>query len=259
MAEKHILYQGKKVFYFTKGEGTPLLLIHGYQCDASVWNSIVMNLCEGFHLIIPDLPGHGKSELLASEQSMDTLADVCRKIISAEGFSSCYVAGHSMGGYVALAFENFQECIGHIILISAHPFSDSEEKINSRLKEKRFLEAGKKQMLIKNFMSLNFSSSTEKLNPELIEEASKIALRQPLEGMFADINAMIKRPNRNSLLNSSRLLIIYGEEDSKLISTGVLGLTHNIELIPVPDCGHMCILEKPRQIALIIESKILSD
>src|SRR5688572_27951543 len=99
---KELIYQNKKIVYQSIGDGKPVILIHGFGEDATVWRNQIPFLQNKFRLIIPDLPGSGRSELI-DDMSMEGMAEVFHEIIHAENIESCPVIGHSMGGYITLA------------------------------------------------------------------------------------------------------------------------------------------------------------
>jgi pimeloyl-ACP methyl ester carboxylesterase len=79
-----------------------VMLVHGFAEDHSVWDEQVKHLEKNCKLIVPDLPGSGKTEL--TDGSMEGMADHLKRILDDQSISSCIMIGHSMGGYVTLAF-----------------------------------------------------------------------------------------------------------------------------------------------------------
>ena len=137
---KEIQVQGKKIVYQVIGNGKPVILIHGFGEKADVWNNQVDYLQDKFQLIVPDLPGSGYSEMI-DDMSMEGMAEVIKTIIetesqipSAEGREACII-GHSMGGYITLAFvEKYPELVSAFGLFHSSAFADNEEKKITRQK-----------------------------------------------------------------------------------------------------------------------------
>ena len=100
---KNIKHQGKNLSYQTFGSGRTVVLIHGFGEDGNVWRNQISFLLPSFHLIIPHLPGTGSSEIV-NDMSMEGLAESIYFILKEEGVEQCSMIGHSMGGYVTLAF-----------------------------------------------------------------------------------------------------------------------------------------------------------
>ena len=132
--EKTILYQDKKIFYRIIGNGKPVMFVHGFGEDGNVWKNQIDHLNDRFHLIIPDLPGSGKSEVI-SDMSMEGLAEVLHSIIHEEAIDTCTVIGHSMGGYIMLALvEHYWNHVNAFGLFHSSAFPDTEEKEETRKK-----------------------------------------------------------------------------------------------------------------------------
>ena len=108
---KQFQYQNKKIFRRIIGTGKPVILIHGFGEEATVWNNQVEFLKDKYQLIIPDLPGSGQSEMI-DDMSMEGMAEVIHSIIKEENITSCPVIGHSLGGYITLTLvEKYPESV----------------------------------------------------------------------------------------------------------------------------------------------------
>ncbi len=162
--EKTILYQHKKIFYRSNGAGDPVMLVHGFGEDGNVWDKQVEHLKNKYHLIVPDLPGSGRSEM-TDDMSMEGMAEVLHTIIHEElppqtppkeglgntqgqpdknslqkkithiqessqtpplGVGLCTVIGHSMGGYITLALvEKYWNHVNAFGLFHSSAFADT--------------------------------------------------------------------------------------------------------------------------------------
>jgi pimeloyl-ACP methyl ester carboxylesterase len=91
--DKTVLYQNKKIFYRNIGSGDPVMLVHGFGEDGNVWDKQVAYLKSAYHLIVPDLPGSGRSELI-NDMSMEGMAEVLHTIIHEENIDPVDL-GHS--------------------------------------------------------------------------------------------------------------------------------------------------------------------
>ena len=105
MFEKELNYQGHSIFYRLIGSGKPVILLHGFGEDGSVWKNQIQFLKEKFRLIIPDLPGSGKSEMI-DDMSIEGMAEVIKAIIDKENIVPLTLIGHSMGGYICLLYTS---------------------------------------------------------------------------------------------------------------------------------------------------------
>ena len=137
MAEKTINYQSSKIFYRVIGKGNPVVLQHGFGEDGDIWVHQIEALKNYYKLIIPDLPGSGKSDLIA-DMSIEGMAEAIKEIIIQEiaaPTEQVCVIGHSMGGYITLALaEKYPQLLNAIGLIHSSAFADDDAKKATRQK-----------------------------------------------------------------------------------------------------------------------------
>lgn len=127
MLEKQILLNNRKFFYREAGEGRPLVLLHGFGEDGTVWQH-QFNAFPKYRLLVPDLPGSGQSEL-QDAMGIDDLAKYIDHWLKAIGIEKAVLIGHSMGGYIALSFaEQFPQKLSGLGLFHSTTYADSEEK-----------------------------------------------------------------------------------------------------------------------------------
>jgi pimeloyl-ACP methyl ester carboxylesterase len=137
--DKIISYQNKKLHYRVYGQGKPVVLVHGFGETNEVWKNQIDYLKEKCRLLVPDLPGSGRSELI-SDMSVEGLAEPIHEIIHEENIDECTMIGHSMGGYVTLAFaEKYWNHLNAFGLFHSTAFADSEEKKAARRKGIEFI------------------------------------------------------------------------------------------------------------------------
>src|SRR5687768_607053 len=143
--DKEISYQNKKIYYRAYGSGQPVVLIHGFGEDGEVWNNQVVYLKDKVNLLVPDLPGSGRSEMIG-DMSIEGMAEVIKFILDSEvpaipGGIKATLIGHSMGGYITLAFaEHYPEFLTGFALFHSTAYNDDEEKKAVRLKGIGFIE-----------------------------------------------------------------------------------------------------------------------
>ncbi|MCI0551523.1 MAG: alpha/beta hydrolase, partial [Anaerolineae bacterium] len=106
--------------YTHRGKGTPLVLLHGFPLDSSIWNEVASLLEDSFELIIPDLRGFGESSTMEYPTTMDDYASDIADMLDYFRIQKAAIAGHSMGGYVALAFARlYPERVSGLALVSS--------------------------------------------------------------------------------------------------------------------------------------------
>src|SRR5690606_2035738 len=141
-----IQFKNKTIFYRKEGEGNPVMLVHGFGEDGTIWKHQVEKLKNHFLLIIPDLPGSGKSELLDGDCTIEDYAEVIRTIadtelLSNDQYQTFSLIGHSMGGYISLAFaKKYSHLLNSFGLFHSSAFADNGEKISAREKVIDFIE-----------------------------------------------------------------------------------------------------------------------
>lgn len=256
METKNFFYRSQIIHYTITGKGPSLILLHGYLADSRIWKNMIPLLENNFQLIIPDLPGHGKSDCIQSVNSMEFLAESIYRLCLSRGIYTLYLGGHSMGGYAALAFASkYPEMMEGLFLINSHPFADSMTRILARNREAELIQQEKKHLLLISFAERNFfKSNIDKFQKE-IQLLTQIALDQPKAGILADLAGMMAREDKNYVVEKTRypVEIIVGTEDEK-ISHHLLDRIkgENVRIHFVAQCGHISIIEQSERVADLI-------
>lgn len=205
MQEKSILYQTKKISYTVAGAGKVVMLVHGFGEDGTVWKNQLPELQNQFQIIIPDLPGSGQSEFI-EEADIDTYAALLQKILVHEQVQQCCMIGHSMGGYITLAFaEKFPQLLQSFGLLHSTAFADSDEKKAARLKSIEFIEQqGSYEFLKTTIPNLFYNIQ----HPDLLQLTEKGKSFLP-EALIQYYKAMINRPDRRAILKNCGLPVLF--------------------------------------------------
>ena len=169
---KHIIFKNKKIFYRAEGNGKPVMLIHGFAEDHNIWNHQLKKLKENFFVIVPDIPGSGSSELLDGEIFIEDYADAIKAIVDAELANKTpnqfTLIGHSMGGYITLAFaQKYPELLNAIGLFHSTAYADDDAKKEIRKKGIEFIKNNGVELFLKNTTANLFSEKTKKTNPAI--------------------------------------------------------------------------------------------
>jgi pimeloyl-ACP methyl ester carboxylesterase len=243
-------YKGGRINYSDSGRGHVIVLLHGYLESAEVWNGFAEELASKFRVIIVDLPGSGLSDIYGNTHSMEFMAGVIKELIDHLGITKIFVAGHSLGGYVTLAFlELFCDRLSGYCLFHSSPFPDTPELIEKRKREIEIVKMGKKNLMYPdNVVRMFASSNLEKFAKEL-QRSKDIASRIPEGGIIAVLNGMMIRPSRLSLMEQGKVpcLWILGTMDNyipcELIQTRV-NLPSNAKTVILSNSGHMGFIEE---------------
>ena len=232
----------------------PVIFIHGFAEDGKIWKNQIEFLQKDFLLIIPDLPGSGKS-INDNEKKISTIddyADCIKAIINEEKISSCIIIGHSMGGYVALAFaEKFLEHLLAFGLFHSTAFADSEEKKTVRRKSIDFINKHGAAAFIKQSMPNLFAESFKHLHPQVIEELIDRYDNFNAASLVSYYEAMMQRPDRTTVLENFKkpVLLIIGEKDN------AVPLEQSLKQSHLPQISYIHILENVAHMGMFEETK----
>ncbi|MBN1116080.1 MAG: alpha/beta hydrolase [Bacteroidales bacterium] len=257
MILKDFFFRSRRIHFKLVGEGYPILLLHGYQADSRIWEYFTPFMEGNYQLIIPDIPGHGNSPYIQAVNTMEHLAELINRLILFLGIPYLSLAGHSMGGYIALAMaEKNISSFDHVFLINSHPFADSMTRALARSREADLIEQGRKHQILISFVRNNFYEGNHAILNDAIKFATKVAIEQPEKGMLADLTGMMARKDRLSVIekNINKFHIITGENDDKIppqLFYKMKDKGMNLHLLE--ECGHLSILEHPEKVAEIIK------
>jgi len=187
--------------YSDCGEGEVLILLHGYLEAIETFDSFVTDLSVSSRVICVDLPGHGKSTIKNSCIGIAEMAAAVFALIEDLKLNKIHLMGHSMGGYVALAFaERYPEKLASFTLLHSSANSDTDEKRRNRAKEIEFLKRGKKDLICSMAVPNTFSKKNQESFSDEMDTLIKIASDTKEQGIIAALKAMMNRPDMNEML-----------------------------------------------------------
>jgi pimeloyl-ACP methyl ester carboxylesterase len=249
---KTFTYLSASISYRKIGQGRPMILLHGFGEDGHIWDEQVLFLKDDCLLIIPDLPGSGASSLLTGETiSIDDYADCIYALLQQENIAECTMIGHSMGGYITLAFaEKYPSLLSGFGLVHSTAFADSEEKKLTRQKGIDFMEKNGGYAFLKTSIPNLFAPRFKENHPEKVDALIEASARFSTEALQQYYRAMMLRPERTAVLKSNPLPVFFvmGNKDSAVPIIDVLQQVNlpNISYIHVlADVGHMGMWEEP--------------
>jgi len=230
-----------------------LILIHGYPLDHTLWDYVIAPLREVTQVLTPDLPGFGGKPPLATEPSIDRMADEIAKLFVNEHIDHAVVAGMSMGGYVALSLaERYRHRLAGIALISTQSTADSEEARAARLQmiesvRARGTAAASEAILKRLFAPVNVS------NESFRQRVVRSAERAGVEGICWALQAMASRSDRTDILSELHFpsLVVHGSEDQIIPAERarqMAGCLQDSEYVEIPNAGHAIPWEAPEQL-----------
>lgn len=249
---KTINYRNHKLCYSISGSGTPLILIHGFGEDSRIWEPWIRELSQSYRVITPDLPGSGHSDIMADQKSgLEEYADAIGNVLESEHIDKCIMAGHSMGGYIALSFaERKREMLKGLCLVHSTCFADNEEKKEIRKRSIAFIRKNGGREFLQTSVPGLFHNAA--LHTKIIKET----LTQ-MEGISPEVliqyqEAMLKRPDRSHVPKSLSVPFFFqiGRHDQAVSFESSLLQCHLpaiSEIQILRNCAHMGMLEEPAE------------
>jgi pimeloyl-ACP methyl ester carboxylesterase len=208
-------YKKSKIHYTDTGKGRVVVLLHGFLGSHEVWSEFNKKLSKKFRVITIDLPGHGETPSIGYYHSTELLAQSVKAVLDKAGVRRYVIAGHSMGGYTALAFaELYPENVSGLCLFNSTSYADSEEKKKEREKVIRLVKKEHKHYVAEVVTSLFAPENLSKLTNE-VEKVKRIAEKISKQSIINSLEGMKERKSRDLILKFAEfpVLFIVGKKD----------------------------------------------
>lgn len=255
----YVLHKNTKVHFSSIGKGSAVVLLHGFLENSSMWNSIAKNLSKKYKVICIDLLGHGKTENHGYVHTMEDQAEMVKTVLNHLRLRKYVLIGHSMGGYVALAFSQlFPRNVKGLCLMNSNALPDSEEK---KLHRDRAIKAVKQnpKTFVRIAIPMLFSEKNRERLKIAIEKVIEEALRNEPQGIIAALEGMKIRKDQTSIYKTANfpIQLIIGEQDSALDYNSLIEQAKHtkVEIVEFPD-GHMSHLENKNELIETLTSFI---
>lgn len=232
----------------------PLVLLHGYPFDHTMWHPVMAYLKVPAKILAPDLPGFGLSAVAPGAPALETMADSVAAEMDRHQFKRAVVAGFSMGGYVALALaERHDAKIAGLALLNSQTAADSD-----------LARSGRREM-IRRVSEEGPAAALAAAVPKLFSRADSLLARYPesaairagAEGLAWALEAMASRPDRQSVWQDLIVprLMIHTTEDQFIPMERARALAEETRtpLIEFAGVGHASPLEIPREVATVLD------
>lgn len=252
-----IQYKNITIDYTATGKGTAVVVLHGFLENQTMWQYLAPVLATKYRVITIDLLGHGNTDCLGYVHTMEDQADMVHHVLHELKIRKSVLIGHSMGGYVALAFaELYPDNVKGLVLLNSTSRADSDER---KLNRDRAIAAVKQNYTAFVRMSIAnlFSEDNREKLAETIENVKLEALKTPLQGIVAALEGMKIRNDREVLLHFGPypIALILGKKDGVLPYDDNVTQVENtrVQLTTFPD-GHMSHLENQKALEKTIVS-----
>jgi pimeloyl-ACP methyl ester carboxylesterase len=247
MKDNYIYYRNAKVHYSVTGKGIPVVLIHGFAEDSTIWHNQVEFLKDNYLLILPDIPGSGKSTLLNECNGLEDYAACIIEILEAENIKSCIMIGHSMGGYITLAFaEKYPSMLISFGLFHSSAYPDDDAKIETRKKAIAFINKNGSEAFLRTSIPGLFYEQGNSIHANALIEKGTGFLKEALIQYY---EAMIARPDRTQVLKDAEVpvLFIMGEHDK------AVPFEHSLQQSHIPLYSHIYVLRNSAHMGMVEE------
>ena len=247
---KTISFHGETIAYNDMGKGRVIVLLHGFLGSHEIWNHTQLKLSKYFRVIAIDLPGHGKSACYGYVHSMDLMAKSVKCVMDHLKLKRYVIVGHSMGGYVGLAFsELYPDNLRGLCLFHSTAYPDSEQKKKDRSRAIKLVKSNARLYTRDTIKNLFATKNLSKLKQE-VSFAQKIAFQTSKRGIVAALEGMKDRPSRDIMLNFAQypIMMIIGRYDNILPMQILLNQSELIKrkyVLLLENEGHMGFLEAP--------------
>lgn len=213
--QKFIPYKNIQIAFTAQGKGEAIVLLHGFLENSTMWENVIPALEKNYQVITIDLLGHGNTERLGYIHTMEEMAQTVSYVLDHLQIEKPSFLGHSMGGYVALAFaELFPLRIKKLLLLNSTPLADSSERVDNRNRAIRLVKQNKDAFISMAITNLFGKESREQLR-EKINALIKEAQQLPTENIVAAMEGLKTRKDRTHILKNftGEKIFLAGEED----------------------------------------------
>ncbi len=248
--EKQIIWHEKQINYLVEGEGQPVVLLHGFLENLHVWDNFTSFLKQSFKVLAVDLPGFGKTSVFSDNHAMVFMAEAVKAVMDAENIARTTLVGHSMGGYVSLAFaQKYPDLLNGIVLFHSQAAADNEEGKQNRTRTIGVVKKDHKDFIAK-FIPLLFAKENVPHFAEEIAHLREMSFQTPAQGVTAALAGMRDREDSLELLKKVDFPVFFviGKQDSRIPIEKIIAqisLPAHAEAVILDKTGHMGFVETP--------------
>ncbi|MBI9039755.1 alpha/beta fold hydrolase [Lutibacter sp.] len=241
-----ILHKNTPIYFTSTGKGKAIVLLHGFLENSTMWNEILPEIYKRYRIICIDLLGHGQSESHGYIHTMEEQAEMVKTVLDFLKLRKYIIVGHSMGGYIALAFAKlYEKNVRGLCLMNSTALPDTDEK---KINRDRGISAVKQnhKTFVRIAIPMLFSEKNRTIFTSEISTVTNEALKLSPQGIIAALEGMKIREDLTSIYESAKFPIqmIIGKQDPALDYNSLIQQTKNtnVQVIEFPD-GHMSHIE----------------
>ncbi len=249
-------HKGTPIFYSEQGKGPAIVLLHGFLENSTMWKTVAQEFSHQHRVICIDLLGHGQTGCIGYIHTMEQMAEAVHTVLRSLNLRRALFIGHSMGGYVSLAFaEKYPEFVKGICLMNSTAQADSEDRQQLRLRANKMAQTNFENIVRMSVGNL-FKPESLRLFANEVASVKTEALKTPLQGYMAANEGMRIRPNRVSTLhNIKKIFYVIGKYDPVInvdsVTEEAQGLNTQYVIL---EGGHMSHIENRKELIAALKS-----
>lgn len=249
-------YKNTPIYLDKHGQGKAVFLIHGFLEERNIWSDFIPKLQEEYLVICPDLFGHGETPAFGELHTMEEMADAIAFIMEELEIESASLIGHSMGGYISMAFlEKYPNRVDRIMLLNSSPKEDSTERLKERDQVMKIVPKHK-QIFVKSAVNRLFAEESKDKFEDKLNQRIEAAMEMEENSIIAAVKGMKIRKDREQVLKNyaGTKWIVAGEKDDLIPIESIKDVARNTDskIIELPG-GHMSYIEQQEKVAKAID------
>jgi 3-oxoadipate enol-lactonase len=244
--------QGLRLAYDDQGSGLPLVFLHAFPLNRTMWAPQIAALSHHFRTIAMDFRGHGESDAPLWNFTLEQYADDVAALLDHLALAQAVLVGLSMGGYVSLAFaRKYADRLKGLVLADTRAQADTQEARAGRFHLAQTAWKDGSPAVANTMLPKLLGATSRQANQELMAYVRKMILTTPVSGVITDLMAMADRPDsvRHLSVLSCPTLIVVGQEDNTTPLSDAQLMAERISgarLAIIPSAGHLSNLEQPK-------------
>ena len=252
--------RGIELAYEVSGVGSPVVLLHGFPFNRTLWREQVESLGERYRVITPDLRGHGETGATPDPATMEEMAGDVAALLDDLRITRVVLGGLSMGGYVALAFHRlFPERVRALVLAHTRPQADTDEARLAREETAARALADGMHTIADAMLPKLLAPSTQDERPEVVARVREMILNTDARGAASALRGMAVRADQTEFLREINCptLIVVGSLD-RITPVADAELMHRLirgaQLEVIAGAGHVSNIERPAEFNRALEN-----
>lgn len=250
-------YRGGRIAYNIKGNGRTIVFLHGFLGDQNIWSTYLKELKTTYRVLTIDLPGHGLSDTFGYVHQMEYIAELLNALLKHCHIRKCILVGHSMGGYIAMAFaELYPDKVLGMMLMNSTAQGDNELRKKSREQLIRLVKRNRLkaiQQLVPSFFKKN-GRGMAAMRQGYLNKAKQCSI----QGIVASVEGMKLRKEREIVLKFAPFpfVLVAGKLDEVLDYKNLekqSALSENGSFVLLENSSHMSVLEEKQELINLIK------